>query len=312
MANPAHLEVLRHGVDVWNAWRTKNPSIIPDLSGANLSGRNLVRADLNDMHLSRADLLLANLSGANLSYSDLREANLCRTILVGADLLGAGLAFANLVEADLRCANVTGCRVYGVSAWGLKLSEKTTQHNLIITTPDEPEITVDNIEVAQFIYLLLHNQKLREVIDTITSKVVLILGRFAEDRKVILDAIRDQLRTRNLLPVIFDFSIPASRDVTETVKVIAGLARFVIADITDTTEVRVELHNIVPDFPALPVQPILLRGLPEFVSLSHLKRFPWLLPSFEYDTEEHLLANLDQKVVGPAEAKVLEIRGQPR
>jgi len=39
----------------------------------------------------------------------------------------------------------------------------------------EPRITIDNIEVAQFIYLLLHNEKIRDVIDTITSKAVLIL-----------------------------------------------------------------------------------------------------------------------------------------
>jgi hypothetical protein len=55
----------------------------------------------------------------------------------------------------------------------------------LIITPENkpgPEITVDNIEVAQFIYLLLHNQKIRDVIDTITSKVVLILGRFSEKR----------------------------------------------------------------------------------------------------------------------------------
>jgi len=49
--------------------------------------------------------------------------------------------------------------------------------NLIITDDNEPTITVDNLEVAQFIYLLLNNQKIRDVIDTITSKVVLILGR---------------------------------------------------------------------------------------------------------------------------------------
>jgi hypothetical protein len=33
---------------------------------------------------------------------------------------------------------------------------------LIITRADEPAISVDNIEVAQFIYLLLHNKKIRE------------------------------------------------------------------------------------------------------------------------------------------------------
>ena len=34
-----------------------------------------------------------------------------------------------------------------------------------------------------------------------------------------------------------------------------------------------------------------------------------VLPVFEYETKEHLSANLDQKVLGPAEAKVLELRG---
>jgi len=45
-----------------------------------------------------------------------------------------------------------------LSAWGLKL-EEIKQQNLVITQTDEPAITVDNTEVAQFIYLLLHNQK---------------------------------------------------------------------------------------------------------------------------------------------------------
>jgi hypothetical protein len=45
-----------------------------------------------------------------------------------------------------------------------------TERDLVITQLNEPEITVNNIEVAQFIYLLLHNEKIRAVIDTITSK----------------------------------------------------------------------------------------------------------------------------------------------
>ena len=48
-----------------------------------------------------------------------------------------------------------------------------TQSNLIITPHNESVIQVDNLEVAQFIYLLLNNEKVRTVIDTITSKVVL-------------------------------------------------------------------------------------------------------------------------------------------
>jgi hypothetical protein len=98
--------------------------------------------------------------------------------------------------------------------------------------------------------------------------------------------------------------------VTETIKVLAGLARFVIADITDATEVRVELHNIVRDFPSLAVQPLVQRGQPVFVSMSHLAKFPWVLPTAEYDSQEDLLANLEKSVVSPAEAKVQELRDQ--
>jgi hypothetical protein len=105
---------------------------------------------------------------------------------------------------------------------------------------------------------------------------------------------------------LFDFAIPASRDVTETIKTLASLARFVIADVTDATEVRVELHNIVRDFPSLPIQPILLRGHSEFVSQPHLQSFPWFLPTFVYDDPRHLLARLDIVADVEAKAKALE------
>jgi hypothetical protein len=34
---------------------------------------------------------------------------------------------------------------------------------------------------------MLHNQKIHDVLDTITSKAVLILGRFTAERKAVLD-----------------------------------------------------------------------------------------------------------------------------
>ena len=110
---------------------------------------------------------------------------------------------------------MTGCSIYAISAWNVHLDD-TIQSNLVITPPDEPIITVDNLEVAQFIYLLLNNQKIRNVINTITSKVVLILGRFTPKRKAILDILRDELREQNYLPVVFDFEQPSSRNLTET------------------------------------------------------------------------------------------------
>jgi hypothetical protein len=163
--------------------------------------------------------------------------------------------------------------VYGLSAWDVQL-RGAIQKDLVITPADTPTITVDNLEVAQFIYLLLNNQKIRHVIDTITSKVVLILGRFTPDRKPILDAIRDELRKRDYLPVLFDFEKPSNRDITETVSTLAHMARFVIADITDARSIPQELMAIVPSLPSVPVQPLLLASQQEYGMFEHFKRFP--------------------------------------
>jgi hypothetical protein len=71
MANPAHLGILKKGVEVWNKWREENPKLRPDLSGAYLSG-----ADLRGAHLSGADFRLVYLRQANrvlsVSLSDFR------------------------------------------------------------------------------------------------------------------------------------------------------------------------------------------------------------------------------------------------
>src|SRR5262249_54703024 len=159
---------------------------------ASLQESHLANANLRNSNLFGADLEGANLSGADLSGAHLNSANLSGADLGGANLHRASLQAAILIGTDLSDADLTGCRIYGVSAWGLKL-EKTQQQNLVITREHEPEITVDNIEVAQFIYLMLHNQTIRDVIDTITSKVVLILGRFTDERKAVLDALREEL-----------------------------------------------------------------------------------------------------------------------
>jgi len=159
---------------------------------------------------------------------------------IAADLSEANLTSAILVDTNLENANISGCFIYGISAWNVSL-KNTAQANLIVTCPDDPTITVDNLEVAQFIYLLLNNNKIRNVIDTITSKVVLILGRFTPERKAVLDALRDELRKQNYTPVLFDFEKPSSRNITETVRTLAHFSRFILADITDPSSIPQEL-----------------------------------------------------------------------
>jgi uncharacterized protein YjbI with pentapeptide repeats len=290
-----------------------------DLSGATLSGAKLTRADLFAATLSGAKLTGAKLSEANLTRANLTRANLTRANLSDANLTGATLSGAKLSEAHLTgalCvgttftgATLTGCNVYGISAWDLNLDD-TTQADLRITPWDEKtNITVDNLEVAQFLHVLLTNRKMRTVLDTITSKVVLILGRFSRERKPVLDAVRDALRNHpnGYVPVLFDFIGPDNCDTTETVTLLARMARFVVADLTDPGSVPYELAKIVPDA-HVPVQPLLLEGATTFSMAGDLWMAHEMLAVVRYTTADELVATLSERVIVPAEAKVTEIQ----
>jgi len=221
MANSEHLDQLHQGVESWNKWRQENP----DLRRVNLQRANLSRANLIEANLIEANLYGANLNTANLIEAYLNGANLRATLLLRTRLEGA---------------NLSGCSVYGISVWDIHL-EGAIQSNLRIMRPDEPSIQVDNLEVAQFVYLLLNNEKIRNVIDAIGKKGVLLLGRFTGGRMAILEKLRNELRNRGFVPMVFNFDKPETKDFIETVRLLTGLSHFVIADITNPGSASLEL-----------------------------------------------------------------------
>jgi hypothetical protein len=112
---------------------------------------------------------------------------------------------------------------------------------------------------------------------------VLILGRFSEDRKPILDALRDALRNKGFLPIVFDFERPKGRDFTETIKKLAGMSCFVIADITNPRSAPLELQAAFPDY-MIPFVPILHDGESAFAMFANLQtKYDWVLGLLEYD-----------------------------
>jgi uncharacterized protein YjbI with pentapeptide repeats len=272
-----------------------------NLGGTELNHAKFHKADLSYANLRNTLLYQADLSEAYLSGADLGYAILTRANLSGADLMGA-----NLTDTNLTRANLTGCHIYGISAWDVQLKD-AIQSNLVITLAGEPTITVDNLKVAQFIYLLLNNEEIRDVIDTITSKVVLILGRFTSERKAVLDTIRDELRKRNYSPVLFDFEKPANRDITETVSTLAHMARFVVADITEPKSIPQELQGIIPHLPSVPVQPLLQVSEREYGMFEHFVSYPWVLPVYRYCDVSDLLHSIQEHIIDPAEKKVGEL-----
>jgi uncharacterized protein YjbI with pentapeptide repeats len=279
-----------------------------DLTMANLHEAHLNKATLCDAHLGFSDLSSAQFEDALLNGASLNRAQLQRASLERATLASANLEGALLIETNFRQADLSRCRTYGVSAWNIQL-EGALQNDLVITARGEPVITVDNIEVAQFVYLLLHNEKLRAVIDTITSKAVLILGRFTLERKAVLDALRDALRQHNYLPILFDFDIPQDRDVTETVMLLARMARFIVADLTEPSSIPKELEAIIPTL-AVPVQPLLHGSQRPYSMFRDYWKYDWVLEVHRYEDKHELLAKISDIVISGPELKLRELRAR--
>lgn len=272
------------------------------LFGANLSGANLTGASLSRSTLERADLTGANLRGADLEAADLRLADLTR-----ADLRGADLSGSILVDTTIEGTNLDEAIVYGASVWNVR-GVPASQMSLLITDYAESVVTVDDLKIAQFVHLLLANPEIRGVIDTVSRKAVLILGRFTPERKAILDSLRDALRAHNYVPILFDFDKPTTRDLTETVSTLAHLSRFIIADLTEPSSIPQELQAIVPDL-AVPVVPTLSGSEPYAMFADLQRKYHWVLDIHRYDDEVDLLDSLVDQVIRPAEAKALELSG---
>ena len=291
--NGAHLKQANlNNTNFWNAYLAG-----ADISKATLRKANLVEANLRGALLKEANLTLAYMRGADLSRADLE----------GAKLWGANLSQTILVETNFAGATLSHSKVYGIAAWNVKLSE-SIQNDIVITRSNEPVITVDDLEVAQFLYLLLNNSKIRNVIDSVTAKAVLILGRFSNERKKVLDALRDELRHRGYLPILFDFEKPSERDLTETISTLARLSRFIIADVTDAKSIPQELQAIVPDLPSVPVRLIIQKDAEEYAMLPHFKRYPWVIETYRYQDSQQLIASLSEQVIQAAEEKVIQLQ----
>jgi hypothetical protein len=128
-----------------------------------------------------------------------------------------------------------------------------------------------------------------------------------KDRKPVRTNGATALRTRDYLPILFDFQKPNSKDLTGTITTLANMARFVIADLTDPSSVPHELAMIVPGT-VVPVQTILLEGQREYAMFADLKkRYHWVLEPYQYEFEDWLKEHLGDGVIGPAEAKADEL-----
>lgn len=258
--------------------------------GAKITFADLVDAHFESCTFRNVSMRVTAIGSATFSNCIFEDADLSycsseETSFEGSEFINTKLEHINFVSSNFKNAKLVNCSVYGISSWDLDLSD-SVQQNLIITKEDQPVITVDNIELAQFIYLMINNSRLRDIIDTITSKVVLILGNFSPARKVVLDEIKERLRQHDYIPIMFDFEKPTSRNLTETVFTLANMSRFVIADLSSARSIGHELSAIVPRLPSVTFYPIILKDEKEYGMFGDFNSYTWIKPIIEYEPQQ--------------------------
>jgi hypothetical protein len=276
-----------------------------DLSGADLSQSVLRNTDLGGADLSRAKLGGAILEAARLQETILRGADLSDAVLTGADLAGADLTDVNFNECDLSQARITNCIVYGISAWNTRL-EHALQSNLRLSRSRDAQqrvITVDSVQTAVVVNLLLESGGLPALIDALCSKTVLVVRRLPQDKEGFWDALKEELFNRNYVAISFDFEKPTSRSLHETLMLLASLSRFIIADVGDSKSVPYDLLHIIPQL-GIPIIPLIERSqtpLGMFVDL--FQKYDWVLQPSVY-AGTHGVSQLVGEIVDKAEAKI--------
>jgi uncharacterized protein YjbI with pentapeptide repeats len=323
----------------WHADLTNVRADGANLSGANLRGADLAHASFRDAtalpresrgtsfthaNLRQADFTSASMPEARLSDADLTQARFDRANLKGALFNDAILDGTSLVGAD-----ISGAHIYGAFVRRLAIDETTRQDGLFLdihvwernrAAPRRKQyganlsavevVEVDDIQLAQFHNIVDEWGSVGRLLSATTKRVVLILGRFRPARKRVLNALAAALRRRGKVAVVFDFPSPQDREVSDTVRFIAGMSEFIVVDMTDASSVPLELQATIPDL-MVPVLPIVKSGQPVFSMFSDLqRRYFWIQQPVSYDSAQQLVEHVDDGIIVRARQAAEEIRAR--
>jgi hypothetical protein len=209
----------------------------------------------------------------------------------------------------LKGATLTDVHVFGISAWSVETDVNTRQDLIVGKHPDEREapLRAHDLRTAQLLSLMLDGAGVRSVIDSVTSKLVLILGSFSPEEKTVLDALRLSLQSCGYVAVEFDFERPSERDYAETVLTLVGISRFVVADFTNAKEVRAEVAQARSQYKRVPIVPIAREGASLPITIANSFSAEELQLLVRYQHADDLRQKVRVSIIEPAEERVRRI-----
>jgi len=280
-------ELLRRGTSVWNAERP--PGWL-----------NLADLDLDNLDLRGADLSHAGMWGCNLTRTDLSDAT-----LDAADLKWTNLCGARLIRTSVQGTDFSDAWIYGAAVWDLRGQPKSEARLRIL--PDDGtysareqqilNVGAGGLRLAQFLssaYSALTapdpDPLMSGMVDAFSSRVCLLLGRFSDTAQNLGEIARILKNSHSIIPMVFNFSRPDSRDLTESVTLWARMCSFIIVDLSAPSSVPHELASVVPFLPSVPVYPVIGSGERPYSMFEHLLRYPWVRQPVSFSTSSELEA----------------------
>jgi hypothetical protein len=159
-----------------------------DLRRANLRGVNLRGADLRGSDLSGADLSGADLTGADLTHANLTIANLSRT-----DLTSAKLDKANLIKTNLRGADLTAASFDGAHLDGTDLTQLLG--NSVISTDNLQRKLQSSEKIIQDLQIKLNQAQSNNTLTKNDDEITKLSARL-EQEKLEKEKIKEELNSK--------------------------------------------------------------------------------------------------------------------
>jgi uncharacterized protein YjbI with pentapeptide repeats len=274
------------------------------LRDARFIGTRLADVNFGPLVAERADFHRAKLESVTFSSTKLKWARFIASRMVGVNFLNANLQEAVFVRNQLTNCNLEEILVTGIAAWKNEFDSLSFGQQYCVID-DRRSLRIRDIETAQLI-AQVREGKFANAVNEMTRCAVLLLGRFEGERSRSLDAIKIELEARGYLPLIFDFTEPKGRTMTETVVLLAHMVKFIVADISEPRSVGHELRSIIPTL-GVPVVPVIFAGEKAFSMFGDYWRYDWVLDIVEYRDTEDLANKLGDRIIDPALQKAVQI-----
>lgn len=270
------------------------------------------RSSLEECKFQEAEFRNTNFTDTDISKSDFSSCT-----FINCKFNKVNFYKTSLINAVFNDCEIKDCEVFGANVWNITTT-RTEQKDLRIPfgigkrgEARKEKITIDDLELANIVFLLSANENFTRLLSEFHSRFVLILGRFGENMPR-LEAIKKRLREYDYSPIVFDFQSPNALDLIEVIVFLALVSKFIIADLSEPKSVPAELQSILSNI-MIPVVPILHKDSSVYGTYSYTNRYSWILPVLVFENITDLTNRFNKAIIKPANElfeQILQIKGK--